>query len=80
MSKHRLTKVQKQVLRWMANAEGQIRILTGYKNTFPSVDSYEPVICCQSLVPYFLKHHGYIEQASGISTYRLTKKGKVAAA
>lgn len=61
----------------MADDEGQLRIVTGYKNTTLSRDSTgEHVVTCQSLVPYFLKHNGYIEQAGGISTYRLTAKGR----
>ena len=49
----------------------------GHKTTFMLEGDYDDhMICCQSLVLYFLKHHGYVENASGIRRYQLTVKGK----
>lgn len=73
---HKLTPVQRQVITWMREAEGQIRISQGHKRTARAVDSVgEPIIFCSYIVTYPLLTHGYIEKADGIITYRLTKKG-----
>lgn len=77
--KHRLTPVQRKVLRWMRAADGQVRIETGHKTTTIVEGDYDnQIVLCQSLVQYFLIHHGYIERADGIATYRLTEKGRAA--
>jgi len=76
VNKHRLTPVQRKVLRWMRDAQGQCRFETGHKTTtLQEAGDDNEIVCCQSLVQYFLLHHGYIERADGIAMYRLTKKG-----
>ena len=79
MNKHRLTPVQRKVLRWMRDAQGQCRFETGHKTTsLQEAGDDNEIVCCQSLVQYFLLHHGYIEKAGGIAMYRLTEKGRAA--
>lgn len=78
MNEHKLTPVQRKVLRWMKEAEGQVTFITGHKNTRFAHINGEDYILCQSLVPYFLEHHGYIEKADGIGRRRLTGKGRSA--
>jgi hypothetical protein len=76
---HRLTPVQLKILRGMSDASGITRIQTGHKNTtMVELSSGELVVRCQSLVPYFLKHHGYIERGAGIAAWVLTAKGQAA--
>ena len=76
--KHRLTPVQRKVIRWMAEDQGQLRIETGHKTTqlVEGDGDVDNIVLCQSLVQYFLIHHGYIEKAGGIAMYRLTEKGR----
>lgn len=71
MNAHKLTPVQRKVLNHMASIEGQCRIITGHKKTVMAGE----VIYCQTLVPFFLQHHGYIERAAGIAMWQLTDKG-----
>ena len=82
MAKHRLTQVQRKVLRWMRGADDQVTFDTGHKRTAIIQEGDHKdnqIIVCQTLVLYFLMAHGYVEQASGIKRYRLTDKGKAAA-
>jgi predicted transcriptional regulator len=72
---HHLTPVQRKVLRWMRDAEGQVTVQTGHKTTELMWLGNEAIVFCQSLVQYFLLHHGYMEKADGIARYRLTPKG-----
>jgi hypothetical protein len=77
MRTHRLTTVQRRVLRWMKESEYVVRIETGFKTTTLHVAaSGESIIRCQTLVPYFLKRNGYIEEADGIHSWQLTPKGE----
>jgi len=80
---HRLTPVQKQVLRWLRDSTGQgpVRMLTGHKTTrlLEGDSSCSDLILCQTTVQYFLRHHGYIEPLEG-QGWRLTEKGRAAAA
>lgn len=73
---HRLTPVQRRVLDFIFNAEQPIVFETGHKTT-EFVNGF--IVRCQTLVPYFLKHHGYIHQPNVVSTrWELTPKGIVA--
>jgi hypothetical protein len=76
---HRLTPVQLKVLRAMSDASGITRIQIGHKaTTMQELSNGELVVRCQSFVPYFLKHHGYIERGAGIAAWVLTAKGQTA--
>lgn len=79
MVRHRLTPVQRRVLTWIAESEYVTRIETGYKSTTYWINDYgETIIRCQTLVPYFLVHQGYIQRTAGINGYELTTKGEIA--
>ncbi len=70
---HRLTPVQKRILAFMWESEQPVVFQTGYKAT-EFVNGF--IVRCQSFVPYFLKHHGYIHQPNkGTSRWELTAKG-----
>lgn len=75
---HRLTPVQKRILAFMFDCETTVYFETGHKTT--TFDVY--VIRCQSFVPFFLKHHGYIHKPNGINSihWELTDKGIAAVA
>lgn len=75
---HRLTKVQRRVLQWMRDDQGQLRFETGHKLTslVEGKGSADNEVFCQTLVLYFLIQHGYVERAAGIRMYRLTAKGQ----
>lgn len=76
MKPHRLTPVQRDVLEFMFLVQEPVVFETGHKRT-----AYigRCVIQCQTLVPYFLKHHGYIHKPNEASVrWELTDKGHVA--
>lgn len=62
MNPHRLTKVQRKVLGWMADRGGRMAIVCGVKTTCLGIANGldGEVIGCQAFVPDFLRHHGYI--------------------
>lgn len=79
MTTHRLTPVQRKVIRWMKGAEGQVTFETGHKRTQMLEGDYDnQIVVCQSTVLYFLMAHGYVEKAGGIRRYMLTQKGREA--
>lgn len=81
MNKHKLTPVQKRVLKWISESKYVTRIETGHKSTTMTINDYgETIIRCQTLVPYFLLHHGYIQLTDGLQVYELTAKGESYAA
>jgi len=76
--KHRLTPVQKRVLRFMLDAPQPVVFETGHKTTAFSETFH---VYCQSFIPYFLKHHGYIHEPNQYSCrWELTDKGIAAVA
>lgn len=80
MKAHKPTPIQKKILRFMLGHD-YVEFHWGYKITQCGTnENGKPAVGCQSFVPYFLKHHGYIESESPNSfRYRLTDKGREAA-
>lgn len=71
---HRLTPVQKRVLRYVLDAPEPVVFCTGHKTTV--FDGCGFVVYCQSFIPYFLKFHGYIHKPNEASNrWELTEKG-----
>lgn len=74
--KHRLTPVQRKVLEFIRDAEQPVVFETGHKTTEFAAGF---IVRCQSFVPYFLKHYGYIHEPNrATSRWELTEKGALA--
>lgn len=73
MRSHHLTPVQKRILMFMFTSEQPVVFETGHKTT-ECLNGF--VVRCQSFVPYFLKHHGYIYRPNDpVGRWELTEKG-----
>lgn len=73
MATHHLTPVQRRVLRFINESTQPVVFETGYKTT-EFTGGF--IIRCQSFVPFFLKHHGYIYEPNTFTgRYALTQKG-----
>lgn len=73
---HRLTPVQKRVLSFMFTSEQPTVFEMGHKTT-EFVNGF--IVRCSLLVPYFLRHHGYIHEPNSFTgRWELTPKGILA--